>query len=406
MTGISLLVNGSKVERSVEPRVHLADFLRETLHLTGTHLRCEQGVCGACTVLIDGAPARSCITYAVSCQEAEITTIEGLEDDPIMERLRDAFTREHGLQCGFCTPGMLITARDIVTRLRDADERRVRIELSGNLCRCTGYTGIVRAICRVLEERRLAKIAGLPQRTRLGPVGARRLDGARAPVNNALSTAQVHSDGPRRFADLGLGSRSPNMESQVAITVRRPADEVWAALGDIERVARCMPGASLTSLPSADPLQGRVAIKVGPISTSFDGAARIVRNEKSRQGTLHGTGRDRLTGSSARAEVVYRVRSADADATRVELSVQALLTGPLAQFSRGQIVQDLLTRLAGEFARRLEYSLEHGDENLPVQDTALRPWALLRSALAAKLRVMFPALFRKRGPWRGLNRGE
>jgi aerobic carbon-monoxide dehydrogenase small subunit len=175
VTVIALSVNGRMVEGSVEPRTHLADFLRETLHLTGTHLRCEQGVCGACTLLIDGAPARSCITFAVSCAEAEITTIEGLERDPIIEKLRDAFSREHGLQCGFCTPGMLVTARDIVMRLPDADERRVRRELSGNLCRCTGYGGIVRAISRVLEEQKTVSPAVVPDRTRLGPVGARPL---------------------------------------------------------------------------------------------------------------------------------------------------------------------------------------------------------------------------------------
>jgi carbon-monoxide dehydrogenase small subunit len=173
VTAIAFSVNGRKVEGAVEPRTHLADFLRETLHLTGTHLRCEQGVCGACTLLLDGAPARSCITFAVSCAEAEITTIEGLEHDPIIEKLRDAFSREHGLQCGFCTPGMLITARDIVTRLPNADESRVRRELSGNLCRCTGYGGIVRAISRVLEEQKATNPVDMPIRSRLGPVGAR-----------------------------------------------------------------------------------------------------------------------------------------------------------------------------------------------------------------------------------------
>jgi aerobic carbon-monoxide dehydrogenase small subunit len=175
VTTIALSVNGRTVEGSVEPRTHLADFLRETLHLTGTHLRCEQGVCGACTLLIDGAPARSCITFAVSCAGAEVTTIEGLERDSIIEKLRDAFSREHGLQCGFCTPGMLITARDIVMRLPNADEGRVRRELSGNLCRCTGYVGIVRAISRVLEERKAANPVAVPNQSRLGPVGARPL---------------------------------------------------------------------------------------------------------------------------------------------------------------------------------------------------------------------------------------
>ena len=154
MKRIKLTVNGAPVEAAVEPRTHLADFLREHLNLTGTNLGCEHGVCGACTLEIDGVPSRSCITYAVACDGADVKTIEGLEHDPVMARLRDAFTAEHALQCGYCTPGMLMTAKDIVIRLPDADEARIRKELSGNLCRCTGYVGIVRAIQRVLSERR------------------------------------------------------------------------------------------------------------------------------------------------------------------------------------------------------------------------------------------------------------
>jgi carbon-monoxide dehydrogenase small subunit len=174
MTTIALTVNGRPIEAHVEPRMHLADFLRDRLDLTGTHLRCEQGVCGACTVLVDGEPARACITYAALCDGAEVTTIEGLDDDPAMGVLRRAFAAHHGLQCGFCTPAMLITARDILRRLPDADEARVRIELSGNLCRCTGYVGIVRAVLSALEKMRAGSGAA-PQATsrRLGPVGAR-----------------------------------------------------------------------------------------------------------------------------------------------------------------------------------------------------------------------------------------
>ena len=150
---IALTVNGRRVETAVEPRTHLADFLRESQGLTGTNLGCEHGVCGACTVEIDGVPARSCIAFAAACDGATVRTIEGFDDDPVMAQLRDAFTAEHALQCGYCTPGMLVTARDIVTRLPQADEARIRKELAGNLCRCTGYMGIVRAIQRVLVER-------------------------------------------------------------------------------------------------------------------------------------------------------------------------------------------------------------------------------------------------------------
>ena len=142
MKALSLVINGRAIKAEVPPRLNLADFLREHQALTATHVGCEHGVCGACTVLIDGAPARSCITFAVAANQAEITTLEGFEGDPVMDVLREAFADNHGLQCGFCTPGMLMTGRDILTRLPDADEKRIRLELSGNLCRCTGYVWI------------------------------------------------------------------------------------------------------------------------------------------------------------------------------------------------------------------------------------------------------------------------
>jgi aerobic carbon-monoxide dehydrogenase small subunit len=151
---LTLTVNGRPHAGEAEPRCSLADHLREDLALTGTHLGCEQGVCGACTVMLDGAPVRACITLAAACEGRSVRTVEGWDGDLTMQRLRAAFTAEHALQCGYCTPGMLATAHDIVTRLPQADEARVRHELAGNLCRCTGYRGIVRAILRVLAEQR------------------------------------------------------------------------------------------------------------------------------------------------------------------------------------------------------------------------------------------------------------
>lgn len=153
MTELTLKINGEDVTSNVEPRLSLADFIRDHRRLTGTHLGCEHGVCGACTVLMNGEPVRSCITFAVVADGTEITTIEGFDDDDPMAMLRQAFHENHALQCGYCTPGMLVAARDIVTRLPDADEDRVRLELAGNLCRCTGYVGIVNAILSVIEKR-------------------------------------------------------------------------------------------------------------------------------------------------------------------------------------------------------------------------------------------------------------
>ena len=151
---VDLTVNGERRHGSIEARTQLADFLRENCLLTGTHLGCEHGVCGACTILLDGKPSRSCITYAVACNGRDVRSIEGFNNDELMSALQQAFKEEHALQCGFCTPGMLISAYDLVRRLPDADAARVRHEMSGNLCRCTGYVGIVRAIMKVLQARR------------------------------------------------------------------------------------------------------------------------------------------------------------------------------------------------------------------------------------------------------------
>jgi aerobic-type carbon monoxide dehydrogenase small subunit (CoxS/CutS family) len=143
---IRVTVNGKPHERTVEGRLTLGDFLRHELGLTGTHFGCEHGVCGACTVLIDGRSARACLTFAVQANGREVTTIEGLaKADGSLNALQEAFREHHGLQCGFCTPGMLITLTELLRDNPDPSEAEVRDVLTGNLCRCTGYAGIVAA---------------------------------------------------------------------------------------------------------------------------------------------------------------------------------------------------------------------------------------------------------------------
>jgi aerobic carbon-monoxide dehydrogenase small subunit len=143
---IALTVNGRRYQEEVEVRVTLADFLRHQLGLTGTHLGCEHGVCGACTILLDGRSARACLMLAVQAHEHELTTVEGLApNDHELSPLQEAFRDNHGLQCGFCTPGMLTTLVELLRDNPDPTEQEVRIAISGNLCRCTGYQGIVLA---------------------------------------------------------------------------------------------------------------------------------------------------------------------------------------------------------------------------------------------------------------------
>ncbi len=146
MTAITVALNGVKVVDDVEPRQSLADFLRDRCGLTATHLGCEHGACGACTVVVDGLATRSCLTLAAMADGRAVSTLEGLRDDPLMTLLRRHFHESHALQCGFCTPGMLITARDILQRHTRPDDKTVRHELSGQICRCTGYANIVKAI--------------------------------------------------------------------------------------------------------------------------------------------------------------------------------------------------------------------------------------------------------------------
>jgi len=156
---VAFTVNGKPVAVDVEPRLHLADCLREELRLTGTHLGCEHGVCGACTVLLDGAPVRACLMFAVQADGAGIVTVEGLSLDDTLTPLQAAFRKHHALQCGFCTPGMLASAHALLTAEPDADADRIRDALSGNLCRCTGYIPIVEA---VLEARAAYRKPGAP----------------------------------------------------------------------------------------------------------------------------------------------------------------------------------------------------------------------------------------------------
>ena len=143
---ITLTVNGTQVTRSVQARQHLVDFLREELGLTGSHIGCEHGVCGACTLRVDGDIVRGCLMLAVQANGCRVETIEGLSDSKELAKLQKAFRKHHALQCGFCTPGMLMTAHALLTTEPDANEARIREVMSGNICRCTGYIGIIAAI--------------------------------------------------------------------------------------------------------------------------------------------------------------------------------------------------------------------------------------------------------------------
>jgi carbon-monoxide dehydrogenase small subunit len=391
MTLIALTVNTRAVEASVEPRTHLADFLRDGLHLTGTHLGCEHGVCGACTLLLDDMPARSCITYAVACDGACVTTIEGLDDDEIIAELRAAFSREHALQCGYCTPGMLISARDLVRRLPEADEHSIRVGLSGNLCRCTGYVGIVRAVRSVIEQRRRRGVPAEPGggRTALGPVGS----GNGASIFRAAVATEPAAKGePQRHdaPEIANPDFTPAKVFENYFTVPHPPARVFDLFGDVIVVASCLPGVSLSAAPTPDRAEGALRVKLGPITANFRGAARIERTPETWSGRIVGIGRDRRSRSFAQGEIRYRLVPAEQGAsTQVEISIGYSLRGMLAQIAREGLVRELVARLTAEFAGNLDLRLSGAEPSGTARATELNGLALFAGVVLRRARNFF-----------------
>ena len=389
---IRLTLNGRPVEADVEPRTHLADFLRERLHLTGNHLGCEHGVCGACTVLIDGAPARSCIAFAAACDGADVRTIEGFADDALMNALRSAFTRRHALQCGYCTPGMLMAGWDIARRLPGANESRIRKELAGNLCRCTGYRGIVEAIGDVLAmaeapragafpapPRPVAAKMGLP-RTRsaasaraaaeAGPgAGAWEIRNARAEPRGTIrgtraprepedtpGTESAEIPGPARRTRVGSGgSEASGPEIAWQTVVPAAPERLWETLRDVPRMVEALPGAELTGAPDEHPLRLRLAVAIGPMRPSFDGEADVSWDDTTRSGRIEGRAHDNASRSSGEGRIRFRVlETPDAGGAKLELAIRYRIRGPLAQFSRGPVVDAVIEQILARFAENLE----------------------------------------------------
>jgi aerobic carbon-monoxide dehydrogenase small subunit len=383
MNMIALTVNQRAVQALAEPRTNLADFVREKLDLTGTHLGCEHGVCGACTVLLDGVPARSCITYAVACEGAVVTTIEGLDEDSVTTELRAAFTREHALQCGYCTPGMLVSARDLVLRLPHADERLIRVGLSGNLCRCTGYVGIVRAVQSVIEARRVRDIAPMPDGGRkvLGPAGSGRSDASRSEQMRSVGSEPMLLEAAGSVPSIPDFVLATVLEQQ--FSVAHPPEQVFAMFDDIAAVAACLPGASLTAPPKLERVEGAIRVRIGPIAATFQGAARVERNPADMSGRIVGIGSDRRSRSSTQGEIRYRLVPIE-QGTRVDLSIGYTLTGMLAQVGRPGLVRDLAARLIAEFAGNLDRRLS-GTSPGDATAAELNGMALVFSLLRARV---------------------
>ncbi|WP_395015080.1 2Fe-2S iron-sulfur cluster-binding protein [Dongia sp.] len=369
-------VNGEQCTLDVSPRTQLAEMLRDHLDLTATHLGCEHGVCGACTVMLNGSPVRSCIAFAGSCDGAKVETIEGYVGDASMDLLREAFARHHALQCGFCTPGMLATARDLVARLPDADETRIRNELSGNLCRCTGYIGIVHAIQEVIGRRNELGIE---------PILPRQPDAVQPRGFGPFEAKGVR----RKSTDIAAGGKV-RLERGWTVVEREvglahDAEAVWRHFSDLHAVARCLPGAVLRDV-AGETFSGWMEVRFGLISAKFEGEGTFGFDHANRSGELTAHGKDKGGQSNVTGNMKYQVQGdRQSGKSRVSVILRFRIEGSLAQFNRPELVTGFVDFLLAQFVANCDAVLSGGT----VRSGGVSAFALGKAVLIGLLRNLF-----------------
>lgn len=380
---VSMTVNGAEVTVSVPARVHLADVLREHLGLTGTHLGCEHGVCGMCTVLVDGDAARACLLFAVQCDGAEIVTVEGLGTAEEQHPLQQAFSAHHGLQCGFCTPGMLMSSYDLLANPPGETEEELPEQMSGVLCRCTGYRGILAAVSDVAE----AYPDGPPAP---GNCGARTLvgrGGGRGPAGSADDEGV--ETGPALPTEVRIPVGAPSASVSVTSALSSPIDDVWPVLEDFDQLARCLPGAQLVEVLGDDRYRGRATIALGPVKLSFEGLAQVVEHDRDdHRMKVIAQGAD-ASGSATQAVITLAAVPDEGGegGTRLQADAELYLSGRIAQFGRA-LAGDVSRRMFEQFADAVDETARTG--TAPEVGSGPSPVAIaaaaLRDAVGRRLR--------------------
>ncbi|GAB3279808.1 2Fe-2S iron-sulfur cluster-binding protein [Sinomonas notoginsengisoli] len=378
MVPVEFTVNGTPVALHIPARMTLSDALRDNLGLTGTHIGCEHGVCGMCTVLIDGEASRSCLLFACQVDGAEITTVEGLGRPDDLHPLQEAFGRHHALQCGFCTPGFLMSTYDLLDHDPEVPTDELSAELSGVICRCTGYRNIVEAVQDVAEAHR----GGLPgpkncgrQRTLVGRAAA----GSTAPGRE--ETEQGPSEGRQAVPErIQLPSGEPTISVEVTSQLQSPPGDVARVFEDVRLLARCLPGAELTEELGEDWYRGRARVALGPIKLSFDGFAHLLEHQADR---IHLLGQAKDT-SGGRAQADIRLLAVpDGTGTRLQAQARVYLVGRIAGFGRS-LAADVSRRMFGEFAAAVDQAARGQEpESNPKAPSALR---ILMDALLDRAR--------------------
>jgi xanthine dehydrogenase YagT iron-sulfur-binding subunit len=366
---VSFTVNGSPVALTVPARLTLADALRDRVGLTGTHLGCEHGVCGMCTVLVDGSAARACLLFACQLDGADVVTVEGLGKSGDLHPLQEAFGRHHALQCGFCTPGFLLSSYDLLTTRPNIADEELPGELSGVLCRCTGYRNILTAV---------------------SDVAAAHPDGIPGPGNCAHPVVEEAVPETRQAADVEVPRGEPTFTVEVAENLEVPVDSVWRVLTDIDLLARCLPGAELTEHLGDDRYRGRARVAVGPIRLTFAGLAHVVERDRDRLRVI-GQGED-AAGGRTQADITLVAEPIE-KGTRLHATARVHLTGRIAQFGRA-LAGDVSRRMFEQFAVAV---LETATAGHTTQRTPPGVFRLLAGTVAARVRAAFRRLRRKPG---------
>lgn len=411
-TEVDLTVNGAAVRLRVSPRLTLADALRGELGLTGTHLGCEHGVCGMCTVLVDGEAARSCLLFAAQLDGGEIVTVEGLGTPDDQHPLQEAFAHHHALQCGFCTPGFLLSAYDLLAHRPDVAAVDLPAELSGVLCRCTGYRNILAAVedvarrypdglpgprnCRsagTVGRRGLATAGLLTGPQGAGGEGAARLAAAGSADRGGAELVPARSAGTDGEVVTPLGE--PTLVVDVRADLAASAGAVWAVMDDMDLLARCLPGAELTGHLGGDRYRATARVGLGAIRLSFAGVAEVVeRDVEARRLTVRAQGADARSGAT-QAEIRL-VAQASGSGSRVSGHAKVWLSGRIAQFGRA-LAGDVGNRMFEQFAVSLDEAATTGTVTTRTP-SGPGPLALVVAVLRRRARERLASLRAKPAP--------
>jgi aerobic-type carbon monoxide dehydrogenase small subunit (CoxS/CutS family)/carbon monoxide dehydrogenase subunit G len=367
---VEMTVNGTPVSVEVPARLTLADLLRERLGLTGTHIGCEHGVCGMCTVLVNGEAVRACLLFACQVDGTDVVTVEGLGTPDDLHPLQEAFGRHHALQCGFCTPGFLMSSYDLLAHEPEVRRESLPAELSGVICRCTGYRNILDAVEDVATscDGEVTAPKNCAPRTLLGR-------GAGMPLAMPDDQTQAaQSRGAEEHPDeIRLPQGDPTMNVEVTSTLAAPPADVSGVFDDLFLLIRCLPGAELTEDLGEGWYRGRASVALGPIRLKFDGVAHVLVHERDELRVL-AQGKD-TSGGGAQADIRLQATPVD-DGTELQARARVFLTGRVAGFGRS-LAGDVSRRMFQEFAEAVGRAAAGG----PVEPT--QPPSAVRMVLDA-----------------------